>query len=392
MIIVILTGCFNAQELDELGISLLMGFDIEDGKVLLTAEIVDPSYTTEISGQGGESPVKYVQGTGNNLLEAFRDISLKFGRRVYAAHNKVLIFGEEVAKEGIVTYLDELFRDREQRENAYILIAKGAKAYEVMGINSGLELIPANYIRDIIQETENNPKGIDMNIIDYLKNYYHDGINPTIGVIEKKSKKTIDQISEEAASDIFELSVLGSAIFDQDKLVGYLNGNDTKSLNFILDNIGRGIITFELPLLEEEKLQNQEADRDLSTVVIINNNTKNDIELKEDELLLKTSIELKCALGEVIGKIDVSKEENLIRIADTCSKTIEENIEAAVKKVQKDYGIDIFGFGIVFHRKYPEQWEEIKDNWDEIFADADFEIEVESKIIRTGLINRPVTD
>src|SRR5699024_9410507 len=102
------------------------------------------------------------------------------------------------------------------------------------------------------------------------------------------------------------------------------------------------------------------------------------------------NINLRSSLGEILGKIDVSKEENILRIEDACSKTIEENIKASVKKVQKENGIDIFGFGIVFHRKYPEQWQEIEDNWDEIFADADFEIEVETKIIRTGLINRPV--
>lgn len=68
---------------------------------------------------------------------------------------------------------------------------------------------------------------------------------------------------------------------------------------------------------------------------------------------------------------------------------MEVNIESAVKKVQQEYGTDIFGFGIAFHHKYPKQWEKIKENWDEIFKNAEFQIEVKTSIIRTGLINKP---
>ena len=74
------------------------------------------------------SSVKYVQGTGNNIHEAFRDITLKFDRRLFISHNKVIIIGEELAKRGLVKHMDQLFRNNEQRETTYILIAKGTRA------------------------------------------------------------------------------------------------------------------------------------------------------------------------------------------------------------------------------------------------------------------------
>lgn len=392
MVITTLTGCFDAKELDELGISLIMGIDIEDGKVLLTAEVVDPQYTTDSAGAGQGSSVKYVQGVGNNVFEAFRDITLKFDRRIYAAHNKVLIFGEELAKKGLVAHIDELFRDREQRETAYMLIAKGAKAYEVMGISSGLETMPGYYILDLINNVENNPKAIDINIINYLKHYHYEGHHPIAGVIEKKQKNDIDETSEKTGTQGYELSILGSAIFKKDNLVGYLNGNDTKSLNFLLDNVKGGIITFPAPSSSGEKVGSEEVHQNLSSVVIVRSKTKNDVEFKGDRLMLKTKINIRASLGELAGNIDVSKEGNLRRIEEACSKTIEENIKAAVKKVQKEHGIDIFGFGIVFHRKYPKQWKKIKENWDEAFVNADFQIEVDTNIIRTGLVNKPIIE
>ena len=51
----------------------------------------------------------------------------------------MLIFGEELARSGLITHIDQLFRDREQRESAFMLIAKGARAYEVMELTVALK-------------------------------------------------------------------------------------------------------------------------------------------------------------------------------------------------------------------------------------------------------------
>lgn len=387
--IISLTGCFDANELDELGISLILGFDVVEDKLLITAEVVDPQYSSSSSDTGEGSTVKYVQGIGNTVFEAFRDITLKFDRRIYAAHNKVLIFGEELARSGLITHIDQLFRDREQRESAFMLIAKGARAYEVMGVNSGLETVPANYILDLIKNINNNPKSIDTNIISYMQHYYHEGHHPIVGVIEKKRKNVIDKTSEDKGSEEYELSIIGSAIFRKDKLIGYLNGNDTKAVNYLLNNIENGIITFPIFNSSEEKVQSEGLSTNVSSVNVIKGKTKNDIEINGDKVILKTKINIRAALGELIAKTDVSNEEDIRRLEDACSKTVEVNIESAVKKVQQEYGTDIFGFGMAFHHKYPKQWEKIKENWDEIFKDAEFQIEVKTSIIRTGLINKP---
>ncbi|MBU5427472.1 hypothetical protein KQI41_13855 [Tissierella pigra] len=120
ILILFLTGCWDSKELNKLGISLIMGYDVENGKVLLTVGFINPASTQEGDMEGNLS-VKYAQGTGNTILEAFRDITLKFDRRVFASHNKVIIFGEDFAKQGLVGHIDELMRDREQRETSYIL-------------------------------------------------------------------------------------------------------------------------------------------------------------------------------------------------------------------------------------------------------------------------------
>lgn len=383
MCIVILTGCFDANELDQLAISLVVGLDLENDKLLYTAEVIDLRYSSEVSASINDVSVKYVQGTGNTVYEAFRDIPLKFGRRIYGAHIKAVIFGEDIAKKGLVPYMDVLFRSREIRESAYVIVAKGAKAYEVMGINSGSEQMPANYIVSVIESIEHNAKTIDTNIIDFINYYYRMGQHPVTAVLEKKEKLALNHTGEETGTQEFELSSIGSAVFKNDILVGYLNGNDTKSFNFILGNVNSGVITFPTPVEEDGNL--------FSFLVAIKVNTKNDVLLENDRIILKTKIKIKGYLGEVEGNIDITKGENLEKMAEACSKTVEEGIKSTVKKVQQEFGFDIFGFSHEFHKKYTNEWRKIEGNWDEIFAEADFEIEVDTDIISTGLLNKPLT-
>ncbi len=378
----LLTACFDATELDELAIALLIGIDLEDDKILITAEVINLQYSSDSSSSGNVS-VKYVQGTGNTVLEALRDITLKFGHRIYGAHTKAIIFGEDLAKKGVMPYMDQLFRARELRESAYVLVAKEAKAYEVMGVSSGLEPIPANYIISLIDSIRYNPKTIDTNMMDFVKHYYHMGRHPIVAILEKRQKKGINQTEKEVGTKDFELSSIGSAVFKNDTLVGYLSGNDTKALNYILNNVKGGIITFPTPVDSDETLFSS-----LSTIKV---RTKNDVDFKDGRLILKTKITISGYLGEIDGDMDVSNYESLEKMAQACSQTVKEGIEMTVKKVQKEFGFDIFGFGHVLHKKHTEEWRKIEGKWDDLFAEADFQIEVVTNIISSGLLNKPLT-
>jgi len=52
--------------------------------------------------------------------------------------------------------------------------------------------------------------------------------------------------------------------------------------------------------------------------------------------------------------------------------------------VQQKYNADIFGFGELVRAYLPEEWQKI-DNWREEFKKAELEVEVETKIRRSGM-------
>ena len=395
---IIQTGCWNARELNTLGIALVMGIDLEGDDILLTAEIIEPTPAKVETSKDKSEAVRYVQGRGSNMYEAFRDITLKFDRRVFIAHNKIIIFGEDFANNRSINDIDLLARDSEQRETAYLLISKGAKAYEVMGINSGLEEIPGNYILRLIENHKYNPKNMNMTLSEFLIYFYGMEKQPILGVIERKDKKKIDKFKGEAKSKEYELSVIGSAVFYKDSLVGYLNGNDTKGVNFINGNVKHGIVTFPTPTFQtlgidkkNQSVSKKEASiKHISTMTIVKLKSKKDIEIIDGKPILKVKINLIGSVGEVAGDIDISTKEGINALEDACSKQIKMGVEEAFKKVQKEFQSDVFGFGSVFHMKYPKEWKKVNRQWDKVFAEADFQVEVKTKAIRTGLINTPI--
>lgn len=55
--------------------------------------------------------------------------------------------------------------------------------------------------------------------------------------------------------------------------------------------------------------------------------------------------------------------------------------------LQEEYQSDIFGFGEAIHRSNPEEWNKIKENWDEEFSDLTVNVKVDMKIRLTGTVN-----
>ncbi len=51
-----------------------------------------------------------------------------------------------------------------------------------------------------------------------------------------------------------------------------------------------------------------------------------------------------------------------------------------------EWAADIFGFGEAIHRKYPELWEKIKDDWNSEFVNLPVNITVKVKTIQPGQI------
>ncbi len=63
-------------------------------------------------------------------------------------------------------------------------------------------------------------------------------------------------------------------------------------------------------------------------------------------------------------------------------------MEALIKKVQSEYGADIFGFGVKLHEDKAEEWNKVENNWEEVFKDLKVNIKTNVNIKGSALLSK----
>lgn len=369
-----LTGCWNSRELNTLGIVGLIGFDIEEDKIKISVETFDPSAPKDGS-EGKLVNVNYIQSTGTSIFDTIRNITVQYDRKLFFPHIKFYIFSEKAARKGLIDYIDWYQRDHEPRLTPIILVAKGTTAEDIMGIHSGISSTPSDYLEKLISLKGANSKVQGVNVLQFLKAYYSKGINPVTGII---SKENISFLKNNKSGSTAVINAEGAAVFKKGALVGFLNGDETRGLNFTTNKVKSGIVTFD-------NIENNS----FTSLEIIKAKSKNSVEIVEDKVTLEVNTNVIGMIGEETMSLDLKSIDTINSLEEKLSNVVKKEIENSIKKVQREYKSDIFGFGNIVHKKYPNKWRTMKKDWDSIFSNATIKVNVKVAINRNGLVNTP---
>ena len=181
-----LSGCWDRKELDEIGIVYAVACDKnpDTGKIILTSQVLRPSAFIQ-NGRFTESTVENVTTEGDTIIDAFREAASQFDRTLFYSHNKLFIFSEEIAREGIAPYIDALLRGRESRDSVYIFIAKGTPAQNLLGVKHGIDIVSGTSLEKLIKNNKTRRGGTSsVNLIELVKKIFGEGINPVVGTME----------------------------------------------------------------------------------------------------------------------------------------------------------------------------------------------------------------
>lgn len=372
LIIMSLSGCWNARELDTLGIVMGIGIDKpkESGKVQVTAQIVKPGEIKSSKKEGGESSggggaFWNVEDTGETVFSTLRDLTGKSSRKLFFSHNQVLIIGRSLAEEGVRKYIDFFMRDPETRVNVRILVAQG-NAGEVLDVKSELEKVPANNIAKLLKGNAAATSQInEVKLRDFASRLMSKTTAPIAPFIE------ISGDGEEKTAVIS-----GTAVFKSNKLVGELDKKESRGLSWVLGEIKSGIIDVEGP------------NNNIVSTEIIRAKGKIIPEIEDDRIKMKVNITEEGNIGEQMGPEDLTKLPVIALLERKESEVIQDEVMAAVKKAQK-LNADVFGFGEAVHQKYPEEWKDMENHWDEIFPEVEVEVNVDAKLRLMGRTLKP---
>lgn len=387
----VLISCQGGHRIQDLAMVTAIGIDKEDDQMIITCEIANPGAgNSEVDGGSSASiGTIFAQGVGNTSSEAIRRMTLYLDKKLFFSHATIFILGEDFAKDGITGSLDLFLRNYQFRENMYIIIAKECKAYEIMGVRGGLSESVGKYLVDILDNFGDNGRSINISIYEYYRYYYDIANHPVIGAVKIENQREIQNKEGKGMDTKKVLNVGGGSALKGDRLLGYFTEDEMIGFNFIVGDTKGGLITFKTPGGLEEGKDITGTEGQYTSIEILKSKTKNLIKIIDEKIHLDINIKLKVALREEEKAVNL-KEIGIMNIIEkACSKEVERIISKTLNKGQKEFKNDNFSIGVAVHQQYPKLWKEIEKDWENIFPDITYNVNVETDIVKVGIINVP---
>lgn len=371
----LLTGCWNYRELNQLAITTGIAVDKENDKYRITIMIANSKKGAGSDGSISPSAAVF-DGTGKTIYEAFKDTSLSISKQIYLSHIDVLVISEDIAKNNLSDVIDFLFRYPQIRNNFYLVLAKDTEASDILKVTTPLETFPSQNLAKNLEMTD-KLQGFTyvVNFTNFTKTLLSEGVNPILPSVtlignEKEGNKE-ENIQQNEPSAYLKLDMLG--IFKKNKFVAWANPDESKGINIINNKIYiLGVIIEH----KNEKIVTEITEMDTS------------FEVKNNKVKIK--IDTTGAIQEVNANINLYDENMIKEIENKDIKKIKDYVNSAIN-LAKNNKTDIFGFGNYVYKNNPKNWETIKDKWDEeIFPNLEIEIEVNLRLQAKGSINDTV--
>lgn len=303
IVVLIFGGLNNIREITDLGIVTAVGVDkSESGEYIVTVLVLNTDKK--------EDDYLIYKAIGKSVQEAGRNIVDMSPKKLYLAHLESLIVSEEIAKNDLEEVLDFYIRDNEGSNNFFLMISK-----------------EANIIIEKLCENKIDLKELLKSSVKYKGNSNEETLNDTLRNVLKKGKEicvnSIEIVDE-------KVKISNMAYFNNWKMQGYLDENNSVIYNLLTNNLNNAIIT-------------EGEDNTLVVCEIVNSKSK--IDIKDNVLEIKVNI---------TGNISETGNDILINSKDKMNEIcalLEKNINNQIKEFVLNYDLNLIGVGNLIYRK-----------------------------------------
>lgn len=378
----LLCGCWNYNELNQIAIVTALGIDSdEESNTYKVSAMISNAHSTQSNTKEGQSQTVIIEGKGHTISEALNDIDLQSPKQIYLSSLNVIIFSEDVAKNGVNKIADFLMREPESRKKFYLLVTQDEKASDVLQILSPLEALPSqNIASNIIEATNYQAMIADINYSDFIRTLIEPGKQPILSSIkisgDKKDGSKYNNLEQSKPAASIKLSNL--AIFKEDVLQGFADKTESEGINLISNETKR--ITIEA-----------KCDNDYMVAELNHPNNTITVSLNDNEPTVKMTLTSKGNITEMGCNLDLRDPKTIDDITKRFEKNTADIMNAGIKMAQKKYKSDILGIGRKFQKSYPKYFQEHQKNWDdEIFSKLKIQVFVDLDLETKGSLEQSI--
>ena len=363
-ILFILSGfSISTTNIEDYYYVVAMGIDLSDnGNLALSIQIATSSDDeSSESSQSTSSAIYTTEATSlNSGISTFNNY---LSKKISLSHCSAIIFSEEIAKNGINSYITTFANNSEIRPTCKIIICDSTANEALEYVANSDENFSARLYEFIVDSADYTGYSISTEILDFL---YSINSENSCGVT------TYASISDETFQDI------GIAIFDGDKFITSLSAGNSIAYSIITDNLTTCNITIDDPFFEGEVLD---------ITILPKKDTKTQINIIDGIPYIAISCEFECSISSINSYYNYESSENIAIIENEINSYLSDICSDFLYEISHEYGLDICDFRNIASSSYLTTADFEQTNWSTSYKNAVFVISIESSIEYSGLLS-----
>lgn len=384
--VLMLSACeVGKRELGDLALVMAVGIDEgkEKGLKKVTIQVVRPAdargQTGAPSGQTGD-PIWSASAEGETIFHAIRNLSTFSSRRVFWAHNFVIVINEDLAREGIKDVIDFFTRNPELRMRTWVVVTP-EKASAVVSTMTGLETVPGEAFDKLFRYTPISTQAPRTQMMDLQAAYLSESSEPILarallinrGISNKKPGQ---------AGSVDQIELAGAGVFKDDKLVGILKPVEVRRILPFIEPLDTGVLILKCPDDKDKKL----------TVELKNQKFKVKPSLKDNKPVFDIYYETDASVVEAACTISLDDRKKVKDLEHQMNITVKKELTAVLDKAKNEYKSDFIELGKVLMNHYPYEWRTIGPKWEDTFPTVAINIHIQSEVVDTVLLKKPTKE
>lgn len=372
LLLPLLSGCYNYRELNELGITTAVSIDYKDNNFYVIVEVINPIKQQDASSSNNSPFVNY-NSSSSSLQDAFRKVVLESPRQLYAAQLEIIVLSEEVVNNHLEEVLEYFARDPEARTEIKIIVAKTEDSTKAITLQTLLtSLSSSNIIKSL--DLQSKVLGMDYPVtLNELLNMY---IDPYLEVVLPSmtlygnyeigdEKENITTSSPKAI-----VKIDGSTITKDNKILGYLDLEESKILNLINGKLKETII----------KMNYYDG-----YIIFEPNRIKVSRELDIKNNIIKINISGYSKTKEIQSNINLKDPKEVKKLNKALNMELEKKITDTFNSIREKYGTDVFVFQELYYRTNYKYFKENCTNWyEDIYPKIKLEVKANVRLYEKG--------
>ncbi|WP_337032296.1 Ger(x)C family spore germination protein [Paenibacillus illinoisensis] len=357
------TGCWSKVEINERTFITAMYVDKGEkpGNIELTLSMPLPNRLAPQGGKSGKEPYAVVSATAPTIADALERIQTDLTRKISWGHTRVVVFGEEYAKDGIEDTLAWISREPLFHLSSYVMVAKG-KAKDVSDLTPVFEETPSDVLREFSTK-ETLLKTQVLNI--YTADKMNQGFASSMLIPGKRN-----MVSE--GGDLKKwVSQSGAAVFKQMKMVDSLSDEEARAIAWAERNLD--YMTLSIRTKKEK-----------ASMTLYDMHSDIHVRMEHGDPVFDIKLTGKAELNSVIP---VLKAKDIVAVRDieeAAGEKISVQLTRAIN-TGKHKGADILRLGYRLEWRYPKIWEELRPKWiDYVKSDLQFHVTTDINIQFVG--------